>query len=191
MLGNLRISYKLLMIVGLSVLAIAAVAGLGLSALWDNLMEDRRGKLQDIVMVAREALDHNYQDSRKAGLSEADAMERGKALLRTLRFSKDDYVYANNQQGIAVANPNPKVEGKNMLDVADPDGVFFVRRQLELAANGGGFLSFRFPRAAGGDPIPKTRLMPFNSSPSVGSWARAFISTTSTPSSGPRPAAWR
>ena len=41
MLGNLRISYKLLMIVGLSVLAIAAVAGLGLSALWANLMEDR------------------------------------------------------------------------------------------------------------------------------------------------------
>src|ERR1700742_4478021 len=90
MLGNLRISYKLLMIVGLSVLGIAAVAGLGLSALWANLMEDRRGKLQDIVMVAREALEHNYQDSQKAGLSEADAMERGKALLRTLRFSKDD-----------------------------------------------------------------------------------------------------
>ena len=42
MLGNLRISYKLLMIVGLSVLAIAAVAGLGLSALWNNLMEDRK-----------------------------------------------------------------------------------------------------------------------------------------------------
>ncbi len=53
MLGNLRISYRLLMIVGLSVLAVAAVAGLGLSALWNNLMEDRRGKLQDIVTVAR------------------------------------------------------------------------------------------------------------------------------------------
>ena len=25
-------------------------------------MEDRRAKLQDIVMVAREALDYNYQD---------------------------------------------------------------------------------------------------------------------------------
>jgi methyl-accepting chemotaxis protein len=166
MLGNLRISYKLLMIVGLSVLAIAAVAGLGLSALWNNLMEDRRGKLQDLVMVAHEALDHNYQDSLKAGLSEADAMERAKALLRTLRFSKEDYVYANNQQGIAVANPNPKVEGRNMLDVADPDGIFFVRRQLELAASGGGFLSFRFPRAAGGDPIPKltyaVQFKPFN-----------------------------
>jgi methyl-accepting chemotaxis protein len=155
MLGNLRISYKLLMMIGLSVLGIAAMAGVGLSALWGNLMEDRRGKLQDIVTVAREALDYNYQSSRQAGLSEADTMERGKALLRTMRFGKEDYVYAISAQGVAVSNPNPKVEGKNLMDVADPDGVFFVRRQLEMAPNGGGFLSFRFPRASGGDPLPK------------------------------------
>src|ERR1700751_2634449 len=110
MLGNLRISYKLLMMIGLSILGIAAVSGVGLSALWSNLMEDRRAKLQDIVRVARESLDYNYQASRQAGLSEADAMERAKALLHTLRFGKDDYVYAINTQGVAVSNPNPNVE---------------------------------------------------------------------------------
>ena len=40
MLGNLRISSKLLVMVGLSVLGIIAVAGVGLSALRDNLLED-------------------------------------------------------------------------------------------------------------------------------------------------------
>jgi methyl-accepting chemotaxis protein len=155
MLGNLRISYKLLMIVGLSVLGIAAVAGLGLSALWANLMEDRRAKLQDIVTLARETLDYNNQVSRQAGLSEADTVERAKALLRTMRFGKDDYVYAISMQGVAVSNPNPKVEGKNLIEVADSDGIFFVRQQIELAPKGGGFTTFRFPRASGGDPLPK------------------------------------
>ncbi len=155
MLGNLRISYKLLMIVGLSILGIAVMAGLGLSALWNNLMEDRRAKLQDIVTVAREALEYDLLASRKAGLSEVEAMERGKALLRTLRFGQDDYVYALNGQAVVVSNPNPKVEGKNLMDVADSDGLFFGRRQLELAAHGGGFMTYRFPRAAGGDPLPK------------------------------------
>jgi methyl-accepting chemotaxis protein len=155
MFGNLRISYKLLMMIGLSVLGIAAMAGLGLSALWSNMMEDRRAKLQDIVQVAREALDYNLQVSRQAGLSEADTIERGKALLRTLRFGKDDYVYATSMQGVAVANPNPKVEGKNLIDAADSDGVFFVRQQVELAPKGGGFTTFRFPRASGGEPLPK------------------------------------
>jgi methyl-accepting chemotaxis protein len=155
MLGNLRISYKLLVMVGVSVLGIAAVAGVGLSALWSNLLEDRKAKLQDVVLLARQALDLNYQASRQAGLSEAEAAERGKALLRTFRFGKDDYLYAINAQGVAVANPNPKVEGKNLYDVADSDGVFFVRKQLELAANGGGIASYRFPRAAGGEALPK------------------------------------
>ena len=156
MLGNLRISYKLLMMIGLSVLGIAAVAGVGLSSLWDNLLEDRKSKVQDVVMVGRQALEMDYQASRKAGLSEADAMERSKTLLRSFRFGKDDYLFAVNGQGVAVANPNSKVEGKNLFDTADSDGVFFVRKQIEAAANGGGFVSYRFPRASGGEPIPKT-----------------------------------
>ncbi len=155
MLGNLRISYKLLMMIGLSVLSIAAMAGLGLSALWDNMMEDRRAKLQDIVTIARETLDYDYQLSRKAGLSEAETMERAKALLRSMRFGKGDYVYAIDRQGVAASNPNPQVEGKNLMGATDPDGVPFVRRQLERASSSGSFLTFRFPRAAGGDPIPK------------------------------------
>jgi methyl-accepting chemotaxis protein len=154
MLGNLKISYKLLMMIGLSVLGVAAMAGMGLSALWANMMEDRRAKLQDIVTVAREALDYTHQSSLKAGLSEADAIERGKALLRTMRFGKDDYVYAVNNQGIAVSNPNPSAEGRNLMNVADTDGVYFVRQQIELASKGS-FTTYRFPRATGGDPMPK------------------------------------
>ena len=123
MFGNLRISYKLLIMIGLSVIGIAAVAGVGLSALWNNLLEDRKSKLQDVVLVARQAVDFNYQASRQAGLSEAEAVERSKALLRTMRFGKDDYFYALSMQGVVVANPNPKVEGKNLHDVPDSDGV--------------------------------------------------------------------
>ncbi|MFZ1173697.1 methyl-accepting chemotaxis protein [Bradyrhizobium sp.] len=143
------------MMIGLSVVGIAAMAAVGLSALWGNMMEDRRAKLQDIVTLAHEALDYNYQTSRQTGLSEADTMERAKTLLRNMRFGKGDYVYAIDRQGVAVSNPNPKVEGKNLLDAVDPDGFPYVRRQLELAPNGGGFMTFRFPRAAGGNPIPK------------------------------------
>src|ERR1700722_7764601 len=133
MLGNLRISSKLFMMVALSVLGIAAVAGVGLSALWSNLIEDRKGKVQDVVLLARQAIEVNYQASQKAGLSEAETLERGKALLRTLRFGKDDYIYAFNSQGVLQVNPNPKVEGKNLYDAADADGVNFIREQSARA----------------------------------------------------------
>jgi methyl-accepting chemotaxis protein len=155
MLGNLRISSKLLLMVALSVLGIAAVAGVGLSALWNNLLEDRRAKLQDVALLARQAIEVNYQASQKAGLSQAEALERGKVLLRSLRFGKDDYLYAFNAQGILQVNPNPKVEGTNSYDTADSDGVYFIRDQIALAGNGGGITRYRYARPGGGDPIPK------------------------------------
>ena len=78
------------MMVGLSVLGIAAMAGVGLSALWNNLMEDRKTK-PDVVQLVRQSLDLQYQAAHRAGLSDADAMEQGKILIRTFRFGKDDY----------------------------------------------------------------------------------------------------
>jgi methyl-accepting chemotaxis protein len=155
MLGNLRISYKLLMMIGLSVLGIAAVAGVGLSALWSNLLEDRKAKIQDAVSLARQALELDYQASRRAGLSEAETLERSKVLVRSFRFGKDDYFFAFTQAGVIAANPNTKLEGKNLLDTPDSDGVFLARKHLEAAANGGGFISYRFARVGGGEPLPK------------------------------------
>jgi methyl-accepting chemotaxis protein len=155
MLGNLRISYKLLILIGLTVVSIAAVATIGLSALWTNLLEDRKAKIQDLVLMARQALELDYQASRRAGLSEAETLERSKVLVRTFRFGKDDYFFAFTGAGVIAANANTTLEGKNLWDKPDADGVFIARRHIEVAANGGGFISYRFPRAAGGDPLPK------------------------------------
>jgi methyl-accepting chemotaxis protein len=166
MFGNLRISFKLLMMIGFSVLGMAAIAAVGLSALWNNLLQDRKTKLQDLVLETRQVLELDYQASKQAGLSEADAVERGRKLLHTLRFGKDDYFYAIDPKGFIPAHPNPKVEGQQMYDTKDSDGVFLIRKQIEAAANGGGFAFYRFPRVSGGDPIPKmsydVEFKPFN-----------------------------
>jgi methyl-accepting chemotaxis protein len=155
MLGNLRISSKLFIMVGLSVLGIAMVAFVGLSALKSNLLEDRKAKLHDVVLLARQAVDLDYQASKKAGLSDAEAFEKSRALLRTLRFGNDDYFYAFNSEGLVQAHPSPKVENKNLYNAPDSDGVFFTKQQIELAAKGGGFVAYRFPRAGGTEPLPK------------------------------------
>src|SRR6201990_155665 len=94
MLGNLRISSKLLIMVALSVLGIGAMAAVGLSILKDNLLEDRKAKLLDVVQMARQAIDLDREAAKKAGLSDADMLTRSKDLLRKLRFGKDDYFYA-------------------------------------------------------------------------------------------------
>ncbi len=155
MLGNLRISFKLLIMVGVSVLGIIAVAGVGLQTLRDNLLADRKAKLQDVVLLARQTIDQDYQASRRAGLSDAEALMRGKVLLRTLRFGKDDYFLSFDDEGTVVSHPNPKVESKNLMTTKDSDGVLYTRGLIEIAKTGGGFVAYRFPRPGSDEPSPK------------------------------------
>lgn len=108
-----------------------------------------------MVLLARQAIDLDYQASKKSGLSDREAFERGRALLRALRFGTDDYFYAFNSEGVVQADPSPTVENKNLYNSPDSNGVYFTRRQIELAAQGGGFVAYRFPRAGGTEPLPK------------------------------------
>jgi methyl-accepting chemotaxis protein len=167
MLGNLRISSKLMLMVGLSVLGIVAVALVGLIALKSNLLEDRKNKLEELVSLAQQMIDLDYQASRKAGLSETEALERSKTILRLLHFDKDEYFYAFDLNGVGVAHPNRSLEGKSLMNVTDADGVYFVRQQIDIVTSGkSGFVSFRFPRPGIDQPLPKiayvTGFKPYN-----------------------------
>lgn len=156
MLGNLRISSKLMVMVVLAVLGITTVALVELMVLRSNLLEDRKSKLQDVVELARQALERDYGEAKAAGLPDAKLIERSRALLKSLRFGQDDYLYALDMDGVVQVHPSPKVEGKNLIGVADSDGVYFTKQEVDLVRDGkSGFVSFRFPRAGAEQPLPK------------------------------------
>jgi methyl-accepting chemotaxis protein len=155
MLNSLRISTKFLIMIGLSAIGILTVATLGLSTLKENALEDRRNGLKEKVLLARQMVEFDYQTSKKAGLSDVETLEHSKQLIHTLRFGKDDYFFAVDNGSVQVANPNPKVEGKNFYEAKDSDGVFFAREIVAASQRGGGFTSYRFPRVNSDQPSPK------------------------------------
>src|SRR5471030_2030088 len=130
MFGNLRISIKLLVMVGLAVLGIAIVATIDLIELKANLFEDRRTTLEQAVRLAEQAIELDYRQSEKAGLGAPETMERVKGILRSLHFGKDDYFLALDDHGLVQAHPNPKIEGKAMMDAKDADGVHFTKEMV-------------------------------------------------------------
>lgn len=153
MFGSLRISTKLLIVVLLSILGMVGTAGISLSSLKDSLLEDRKAKVKELVLLARTAIEADYQAGRKAGLSELEARERSRALLRMLRYDKDNAFYAATRQGILEVHPKQAVEGKDMTQTKDSNGVYFFREAVAAAARGGGFVTFSFPRPGGSDPV--------------------------------------
>ncbi|MBR0836922.1 cache domain-containing protein [Bradyrhizobium manausense] len=154
MFGSLRISTKLLVTVLLSVLGMVGIAIIGLSTLKDALLEDRQAKVKELVLLARTTIEADYQAARKAGLSEQEARERSKSLLRSLRYDKDNPFYAMTRKGVLEVHPKPTMEGKDISESKDANGVYFVREAVAAAGRGGGFVAFKFPRPGGSEPMP-------------------------------------
>ncbi len=155
MFDNLKISLKLQVMVVVAIIGILVVAMVGLWTLRDNVLQDRMSKVRELVLTTRQMIEIDHEQAIKAGLSENDAKERAKNILRHLRFDGTNYFFALDSHGLNVAHPDPKLEGRQMWDAKDSDGVYFSRALIEAAGKGGGFSAYRFPRAGGNQPLPK------------------------------------
>jgi signal transduction histidine kinase len=65
---------------------------------------------------------------------------------------RDLYVSIGTLEGVNLANgANPKIAGKNLIDLKDADGKFFQRERIEIAKKkGAGWQEYKWP-----DPITK------------------------------------
>jgi cytochrome c len=58
---------------------------------------------------------------------------------------RDLYVTVYNLKGDALSHINPKMVGKNMMDLRDPTGKYHIRERMEAAAKGNsGWQDFQF-----------------------------------------------
>ena len=65
---------------------------------------------------------------------------------------KDLYIFVIDMKGITLAHGlNPKLVGKNMIELKDPDGKYFIKEFIDLArAKGSGWTYYKFS-----DPLTK------------------------------------
>lgn len=68
------------------------------------------------------------------------------------------YVFAYDTAGAIIAHPvNPKLVGKNLLEVPDVDGKFYRKTIQELAASkGSGWVDYKYKNPSTGRNEPKT-----------------------------------
>src|SRR6185503_6336585 len=86
----------------------------------------------------------------------AEAQERAKAVLRSIRFGNNDYIFVYAPDGTnLVLGPLPELEGKDLTGLKDADGIFYVRDLIAAGRRGGGYVAYKFPRAGSDQPAPK------------------------------------
>jgi methyl-accepting chemotaxis protein len=152
---SLTISRRLGLLVAIAaVISLAAIA-VQLMTLRNTLFEERQ---RAVVLQVQSGLSilKGFDDRVKKGeMTAADAQERAKQVLNSIRFGENDYFFGYAVDGVTIIHARPEFLGKNRWNYQDDKGVYTVREHITNAKRGGDFLRYNIPRAGSTVPADK------------------------------------
>lgn len=129
-----------------AVITMLAMAALSFSAGADDDKRASKAEAQAMVKKAIEYYKKNGKDKTMSELVRKDGPF----------VDRDLYVTVYTMQGDALAHINPKMVGKNMMELRDPTGKFHIRERMEAAQKGtSGWQDFVFFNPANKKMEPK------------------------------------
>jgi len=166
MLRDMRVSTRMQLLVGLTLLGLLILCVTALFKLKDSMLEDRMHKTQNLVEVAVGILEHHHKLAVAGKLSVEDAQKAAKESMRGLRYGQNDYYFIFDSEHRYVLFPTkPEFEGVDKREMQDAKGKYLVRELVATATQGGGFVDYWFPRAGQQTAEPKlsyaTRFAPW------------------------------
>ena len=122
-----------------------------------SLFNDYDTQTKSQVELAVSTLQRVYDRSQKGELSLDEAKLVGADIIRTMRFGKDSYLWADTSQGVNVAMMGKaNIEGKSRYDQQDVKGKYLIREIIKVGMqSGGGYTDYWFPRPGTDKPAPK------------------------------------
>lgn len=142
---TLTIARRLGLMGGLVLIASLGIITQQLLALRASLENERKNAVMAQVTSAVSIANGFVAAAAKGTLSDADAQNEAKAVLRSIRFGKNDYMFVYTRDGRNIVNgARPDFEGKILSDLKDENGVFYIREMLTAAFRGAALLSICF-----------------------------------------------
>lgn len=136
---------------------------------------DREMKLQ--VQQAYSMVEAVYQKQLDGVLTEAQAKEEAKDLLRKLRYDGGGYFFVDTSKGVNVVHGTlgKKIEDIPRFDAKDSQGIFYIQEIIKGGMQeGGGYSNFSFPKPNETQDLPKRafamHFKPYDWIITTGSW---------------------
>lgn len=129
----------MLSLTGVSIYQIYSAGQVAEENIRRTMMDNKRTELRTYMDIARTAIDPIV----KHVANEKEAKDKVKKTLRAISFSGDGYVFAYEYSGVNVVLPaKPELEGRNLIDLKDVNGVRMVEEMIKVARSGGGYVSY-------------------------------------------------
>jgi methyl-accepting chemotaxis protein len=156
MINRIRIRTKLLLVLLISGLSMAAAIWAATSILHQRMVQDRIGKLRAVAEIAYEQAQVLDAQVSAGKLSRDDALARFKEVGRGLWFDNHRaYITIADLDGINVLNPAvPKIEGTRGVKM--PNGRYIIDTFVDAVKNSDEGLSlYDYPKPGETEPTPK------------------------------------
>jgi methyl-accepting chemotaxis protein len=155
-LRHLTLSLKMQAMLGLFVASFMLMTGILLHTERRNAWDARETALRALVDTAM-GIAADLQKQEEAGkLTHDAAVTQFRHTLDTMRYAGGSYLFAYFTDGTVVAlPPTPELEGKNRLDMKDPQGHSVIRELIDTAQRGGGVTMSMYPKPGTTAPLPK------------------------------------
>ena len=84
------------------------------------------------------AIEAQYDAYKAGAITEAEAKARAKSILYAVRFNGSGYIFAYDADvNVVVVGTRPEMEGKNLKDTKDSDGLYYAREFVKSPAKQG------------------------------------------------------
>ncbi|HEX5792275.1 MAG TPA: methyl-accepting chemotaxis protein, partial [Rheinheimera sp.] len=117
-----------------------------------DMLQEKQDALEHHVAIATSAVAPYFS----SGSPDAGQLEAAKAVIRAMKFSDDGYMFVYDLDGVNIVHgSNQALEGRNLIDLKDPNGVFLIRELIAAGKKGGGFVTYMWDEKTRGGLTPK------------------------------------
>ncbi|WP_448211388.1 methyl-accepting chemotaxis protein [Colwellia sp. MEBiC06753] len=113
-----------------------------------SMLKEKKVTLKNYVDIALSSIEQTIND-QSIPIAERQRLAADK--LRSIVFeqSKDGYIFVYKYDGTnIVTRTNTSLEGKNLIDLKDPNGVLVIKGLIDIAKSGGGYFEYQWLKAS-------------------------------------------
>ncbi|MDN4473123.1 methyl-accepting chemotaxis protein [Demequina zhanjiangensis] len=151
------IQARIVTILALTTVGMAALIALGGAAIEDRMMAERQSGTRQVVELAAQVIERNVALAEDGTLTTEQAQQAAIDAVRDLRYSGEEYFWINDETPTMVMHPiKPELDGTDLSENTDPNGTaIFVEFVDTVQADGAGFVDYMWPKPGQEEAAPK------------------------------------
>ena len=154
---DIKLSTRIWAIVVLTSAGLLLTVTLAGANLRQSMLEDHQREVAYVVDAAMGIVNYWGAQAASGAVSEDEAQRLAAVNLRQMHYNNGEYVFVYEDNGHALVMPGrPELEGQDISNITDPNGVKVIQRLIATAKEGKEeFLLYSWPKVNKTEPQPK------------------------------------